>query len=236
MTRRTRTITCAMLTLACALTAAGCGGASKVKQATPTTEPTEPQEVTKLTPDPDLTKAVGAKTVRTFTNAGCMLGTQPLEEAVHVDSADELDHESFPPTSGHHFPDWAPWGLYDEQVPDGYAVHNLEHGGVVVWFGNGVSDEQQDAVAGLLDDGEKWLVAPRDDLDGLFSAVWGAGVYCSKPALAKLAPEQLATALDGWYDAMHSTGSPAEKDLPAYAGAMKEPVPVKDISKETPTF
>jgi hypothetical protein len=218
-----------------ALAAGGCG-TGKVKQATPTKEPSGPREVTKLTADPKLAEALGARTVRAFEDHGCLMGTQPLEEAVHVDSADDLDHRSFPPTSGRHFPDWAPWGLYDEPVPDGYAVHNLEHGGVVVWLGEGVTDAQRDAIADLLDDGEKWLVAPRDDLEGLFTAAWGAGAYCPTSALERLDPKQLATALDGWYDAMNSTGSPAEKDLPAYAGAMKEPVPAKDISKDTPTF
>lgn len=217
-----------------ALVATGCGSDSSPGAALKQDEPATPKPVTVPTTDEDLDAEVGTATVALLRGAGCELGTYPLEKAEHVDTVDELDHKSFPPTSGHHFEVWAPFGLYDEPVADAYAVHNLEHGGVTVWFGNGVPQEDQDAIAALLDQDEKWLVAPRTDMDGLFSGAWGVGLYCPTAALDKLTPEQLADAVDTWYGAVVSTGSPAEKDVPAYAGSMKEPAPVKDISTEAP--
>src|SRR5690606_13532784 len=100
-------------------------------------------------------------------------------------------------------------------------------------------EETTSAVDGLLDDGEKWIVVPRPgdaQVPGLFSAAWAQGLYCPPEALDQLGPQAVADHLDAWYEAVESTGSDAEKDIPAYAGAMKEPAPVRDISADTPQF
>ena len=49
---------------------------------------------------------------------------------------------SFPPTSGPHYVQWVIWGEYDEPVQLARAVHNLEHGGIVMYYGSGVPDEE----------------------------------------------------------------------------------------------
>jgi len=235
--RHVRRATLALL--ACALIAAGCGskdesdtGPKETKQSG-SARADMPTEVTKPTPDADLTKELGADGAA-LTAAGCTFGTFTQEEAEHVDDVSDLTYATFPPTSGTHFQDWAPFGAYDAQVPDGYATHDLEHGGVVVWFGTEVDDAMRGAVNDLLDDGEKWLTSPRDDLDGLYSAAWGKGLWCPPAALAKLDASTLADALDTWFQAVESTGSDAEKDVPAYAGSMKEPTPERDISTDPP--
>lgn len=184
-------------------------------------------------PDKDLDQAVGSQ-AKVLTKAGCKLGIYDIAEAEHVKKDADLKAISFPQTSGAHYEHWAPFGLYTAPIKDGYAVHNLEHGGVVVWTGVDVDEATKSAVAGLLDQGEKWVVAPRPDISGLFSAAWGAGLSCPPKALDTLGPARLATALDAWYNAVVSTGSPAEKDVPPYAGAMKEPTPKRDISTEAP--
>lgn len=43
------------------------------------------------------------------------------------------DYNSNPPTSGPHGP-LAAWGIHDVPVPKESAIHNMEHGGVVVWY------------------------------------------------------------------------------------------------------
>jgi len=43
-------------------------------------------------------------------------------------------HEQTPPTSGPHYPKVAPWGIYTQEVPEEYWVHNLEHGGIVILY------------------------------------------------------------------------------------------------------
>lgn len=43
-------------------------------------------------------------------------------------------YNSNPPTSGPHSPAAAPWGIYDRPIPKEVLVHNMEHGGVVIWY------------------------------------------------------------------------------------------------------
>lgn len=226
-----------LLVLAAASLTTACGEDESAQAPRPGSDgtPVEVREVDEPTADEELAKALG-EAGTTLTGAGCTLGTYEVGEPNHVDVGDDLDSPSFPPTSGPHYGDWAPFGRYDEPVADGYAVHNLEHGGVAVWLGDGVGEEVADAVAELLDDEEKWLVAPRPDIAGLFSAAWGVGLSCPPEALEALDAKQFADALDAWYEAVESTGSEAEKEIPAYAGSMKEPAPVRDISADAPTF
>jgi hypothetical protein len=49
-----------------------------------------------------------------------------------------VKYDSFPPTSGPHYPQWVLWGTYGKPLPEVAAVHNLEHGGVIVQYGSGV--------------------------------------------------------------------------------------------------
>jgi hypothetical protein len=221
--------------IATILIAAGCGDDARPSstKTTATAAPSTPRAVDPPTPDSKLTKALG-DTATKLTSAGCELGSYQLDDADHVDVDEDLKSTSFPPTSGRHYSDWAPFGLYDEPIPDGNAIHNMEHGGVVVWLGTQVDEPTTTAIADLLDDGEKWVVAPRPDIEGLFASAWGLGLSCSPAALATLGPDDVAAALDTWYENVESTGSPAEKDVPSYAGAMKEPTPVKDISTDAP--
>jgi hypothetical protein len=225
----------AAVLLLASFVAAGCGddGDAPAKQAE--TKPDEPRAITAPSADEDLSDALG-DSGDALVDAGCSFGTLELGDPDHVSEDEDLDSPSFPPSSGRHYEDWAPFGLYDEPVPDGNLVHNLEHGGVVAWLGTDVDDATGEAIADLLDDGEKWIVAPREDIPGLYSAAWGLGLSCPPAALEKLGAEQAAELLDAWFEVVESTGSPAEKDVPAYAGAMKEPTPVRDISAETPEF
>jgi hypothetical protein len=43
-------------------------------------------------------------------------------------------YNTVPPTSGWHYDTPAPWGIYDEQVPNETFVHNMEHGGVIISY------------------------------------------------------------------------------------------------------
>lgn len=47
-----------------------------------------------------------------------------------------------PPTSGPHYVDPAPWGIYTQPIADETQVHNLEHGGIMIqyWCPNGCPD------------------------------------------------------------------------------------------------
>ncbi len=63
----------------------------------------------------------------------------PNEGATHVGQGEAPTYSSRPATSGPH---WnvgggvAPmnWGVYTAPVPEPAVVHNLEHGGIVIWY------------------------------------------------------------------------------------------------------
>ena len=70
----------------------------------------------------------------------------PAESGDTVQSFDDMgrDHiaagapaptyNSNPPTSGPHSPRFVDWGIVDQLPPKEVMVHNMEHGGVIVWY------------------------------------------------------------------------------------------------------
>jgi hypothetical protein len=75
-----------------------------------------------------------------MTKAGCTFKTVdaaiPKGGQTHVSSlTKKLDWNTFPPSNGQHYPQWAVWGFYTEAVNPRMVVHNEEHGGVVLWWG-----------------------------------------------------------------------------------------------------
>jgi hypothetical protein len=52
----------------------------------------------------------------------------------HVEVGTTISYYSNPPTSGPHYPYPAAWGIYIYPPDDGFLVHNLEHGGVIISY------------------------------------------------------------------------------------------------------
>ncbi len=52
----------------------------------------------------------------------------------HVTDIADVVYSSNPPAGGKHFPIWAKPGVYDRFVSDGYFIHSMEHGYVIVWY------------------------------------------------------------------------------------------------------
>lgn len=76
-----------------------------------------------------------------------------------------FEYNSFPATSGPHDPTPAIWNVYDRPVPELKVVHNLEHGGVVVQYGDEVpAATVSEIVAWYGDDPRGLIVAPLPDL------------------------------------------------------------------------
>jgi len=72
---------------------------------------------------------------------------------------------SYPPTSGRHFYQWVLWGDYTEPVPLIKEVHNLEHGGMIIQYGNRVSKNDIASIdAFWRKDPTAMLVAPLPNL------------------------------------------------------------------------
>ncbi len=65
----------------------------------------------------------------------------PVQSANHVpEGTDPGPYNTSPPTSGPHYDRTLSAGFYDEDArqqypyPEGYLVHNLEHGYVILWY------------------------------------------------------------------------------------------------------
>jgi hypothetical protein len=58
------------------------------------------------------------------------MGNLHLEEG----QRSPIAYNSSPPTSGPHYESIASWGVHTERIPDELMVHNLEDGGVGVWY------------------------------------------------------------------------------------------------------
>lgn len=52
----------------------------------------------------------------------------------HVPPGTQEEYNSNPPTSGKHYAEWTRAGIYDEPKEDGYLVHSLEHGYVIMSY------------------------------------------------------------------------------------------------------
>jgi hypothetical protein len=64
----------------------------------------------------------------------------PPKRQTHVPSlTDKPKWETSPPSGGPHYGTPAAFNFYDEAVTPVQAVHNLEHGGIVIWYGPDVS-------------------------------------------------------------------------------------------------
>ncbi len=67
----------------------------------------------------------------------------------HVTEGQPVQYNAVPPVGGPHWPAPAGWGVSSLQIPDERAVHNLEHGGVVIDY-NGISADDLAKLKGLI--------------------------------------------------------------------------------------
>lgn len=68
----------------------------------------------------------------------------------HVTDISGVSYNSNPPTSGNHFPMWVQRGVFDMLISDGYLIHSLEHGYIVMSYNCG---PKGDAVYKVLESG-----------------------------------------------------------------------------------
>jgi hypothetical protein len=57
-----------------------------------------------------------------------------LEASPHVPEGTAITYATNPPSSGPHYPVWANFQEYAEPVADGYLVHSMEHGAVLLLY------------------------------------------------------------------------------------------------------
>lgn len=131
-----------------------------------------------------------------MTQAGCSFSTVADQGQEHVDTYDaEVDYNSFPPTSGTHHQIPVIWGAYTEPVPIVAEVHNLEHGGVIIHYGDKVGRATRDELRRFYDDSPNaMLLSPLPKLGDRFSfSAW------TKLATCKRFAEEAASAFRSAY-------------------------------------
>ncbi len=85
----------------------------------------------------------------------------PAQSREHIEvDAKHPDYNSNPPSGGWHYSLTAKKQFYTEPIPDGNAIHNLEHGDVWIAYHPKVSQETKDALKKF--EFSKILISPRE--------------------------------------------------------------------------
>jgi hypothetical protein len=158
----------------------------------------------------------GARTA--LEQAGCTFkSVQASSAGNHLTSETqpiEPPYNTFPPTSGPHMPTPAPWGIYDDPINQKILVHNLEHGGVVVQYGDKAPADTAAQLRTFFEDSPNGIVvAPLPKLgDKIALTAWNAEPISSdgksKPGRGYLAlcPRYDAAAFKAFRDAFRYKG------------------------------
>jgi hypothetical protein len=110
-------------------------------------------------------------------DAGCRIVKEPAQGRQHVPTvAKDFKYNTFPPTTGPHFPNPATYDFYSEPVEQSRLVHNLEHGSIVIQYGSDVPDSTVEQIrAWYLKDPNGVVVAPFPVLkDKIVFEAWTA--------------------------------------------------------------
>jgi hypothetical protein len=91
----------------------------------------------------------------------CIEQSHPGLSPRHLQNVDaKVKYNSFPPSSGPHYQQPAPWGLYPDPIKQTILVHNLEHGGIVIQYGDVGTDTIGKIESFYQDDPNGLIVAP----------------------------------------------------------------------------
>jgi hypothetical protein len=102
----------------------------------------------------------------------CTQSQFPLLNGTHVTSLKaKVKWDSFPPSSGPHYVSPAPWNFYEQRINPRITLHNLEHGGVDVFYGSKIPSAQVEQIRTFwLDDPNGMIVAPMPKRDANIKA------------------------------------------------------------------
>jgi hypothetical protein len=106
-------------------------------------------------------------------DAGCTLQTVPAVPADHSITSPGGKSPKWntnPPTSGPHYGIAAIFGLYDQPIELARLVHNLEHGGIYILYGDDVPDATVEQLRGFYNDHQTGtIMAPLPQLNDQFA-------------------------------------------------------------------
>ncbi|MFI5496819.1 DUF3105 domain-containing protein [Actinoplanes sp. NPDC051859] len=110
--------------------------------------------------------------------APCLPGREiPVMDSPHIAESQiaAVRYNSVPPTSGPHFSFTVAPGIYPDPVPDGLAVHALEHGHIVIRYGDGTSPQAVDRLRRLSKQyGRDVVLAPYPSMGSVVAlTAWG---------------------------------------------------------------
>ena len=98
--------------------------------------------------------------------AGCTFEARPgAAQQQHMsDPNQRVRYATFPASSGIHNPTTSIWGNYRLPVDPRQAVHNLEHGGIAIWYGPDISAADRGALDRFYDEDEfGMIISPIED-------------------------------------------------------------------------
>jgi len=162
--------------------------------------------------------AVSAQALEVGTAAGCGNVETPAAEAPggdHLESGESAGYTEHPATSGPHDPSPLPPdpAVHTEPLREENAVHNLEHGYVILYYrAGGPRALAQDVVArlGQIAEGQdKVLVAPYPDLEegtSFAMTAWNKLWECP----ADVSPDDAATMANSFIQAYRGTSNAPE--------------------------
>ena len=92
----------------------------------------------------------------------------PSQGNIHIKlGADHPAYNSDPPTSGWHTPELNSWGSFDFVVPDERLLHNMEDGGVILWYAFGTEEENRAHIERLTEVArgyQRVVIVPRENM------------------------------------------------------------------------
>ena len=135
-------------------------------------------------PPPGNDPGTDAATERNPSSCDITVAQHAIEGARHLPPCSPTSYATTPPSSGNHYATWAAYRNYGTTVPQGFWVHSLEHGAVVITYNcpDGCPDDvaAAEALIGSLpaDCGEspkrRLILVPDPRLDVRFGAsAWG---------------------------------------------------------------
>jgi hypothetical protein len=105
--------------------------------------------------------------------AGCTFQAAPALEGIHsirTPSGTSPVWNTNPPTSGPHYAIPGIFGIYNEQVDMAMLVHDLEHGGIYILYGDKVPESTVEQLRAFYDDHKTGTtMAPLDRLGNEFA-------------------------------------------------------------------
>jgi Protein of unknown function (DUF3105) len=115
--------------------------------------------------------------------AGCTYVSPPPQGRTHVSALPKgFKANSVPRSSGPHSPQTIIYGAYTDEVPELNAVHNLEHGAVILYYGPRVPTSTVDSMVGFYnEDPDGLIVSKHPKLGGDVALVsWAHVARCPK--------------------------------------------------------